>query len=189
MKWLEAYFDESSLCPADFILSRHCEILAADPKLISIFGGSGRVGNRIQMVPLGKLLETATPPLLFATIPMFARFNAPGVFGEKIRVRDVVRFKPDGSPTGAGKAYTPSMATLASHIIRVVMKNQQLTYNTGSTTVPLASRCNVKEFYVEQVESGPSGTADNLFDMRVDFEYEAVVAKTSHRLYPLVTAE
>lgn len=185
MKWLENKFTADTLAPADFIISRHLEVLRGYTELTSILPA-----HRMTLCPLGRYLETGSLPILFVTMPSFNRQPGPGIFNESIRISDIVRFTPEpvNSDEGSGGLYKPSIASLASLIIKAVGSNAQLTYDTGTEVVPLATRVDLSEFSVERIQPPSGGAASETLDMRLDFTYTGLVAVSVHRLWSLVTA-
>lgn len=191
MRWLEPYFSltptgiQQHVGPCDVVHSRHNEVIAADPIISAIAATSGGVTP----VPLGKWMETGKTPAIYTTIPVFDRQPAPGAYTEDITIRDIIRFK-DEKITGRETLWTPSLGSLLSHFIRVVMANSQLTFDTGgpSGVIPLVSRCDLSAVDLAQVDTGASGVMDNILEMRIDFTYKGLIARSVHRLLPLVTA-
>lgn len=191
MKWLAPYFDFSTMAPAEMYLARHVEYLRGDAKLAAIFGGA----KNIRMVPFGKSYETGMVPALYATLPQFDRQPGPGVFSEKVLVRDVIRFHVD-SVAGDEPLWEPGLFTLASHIVGVVSGRpaSQLVYTTvGSGDIPLATRVDLSAISVVAIGSPQSGAGVNLYDLQLDFEYTGIVKNLngglSPRLWPLVTVD
>lgn len=184
MKWLESKFNASTLAPADFVISRHVEVLRSYAALTAIFPA-----NKISLCPLGRFLETGNLPCLFVTMPSFNRQPGPGIFNETVRISDIVRFMPEPVTSDEGERglYKPSVASLASLIIKAVESNSQLTYDTGTEVIPLVSRVDLSEFAVERIKS-ENGAMSETLDMRLDFTYTGLVAKSVHRLWSLVTA-
>lgn len=198
MKWVtDAGFTFATMSPAEMILSRHVEILREDDgataSLVALFGGVDADPDAIKCVPLGQELELGQIPALFCTLPIADRKPAPGANVEGVVVRDVIRFHSESvAPEQA--LWTPGLATVVSHLIGVVQKYQQLSYDTSTNgadvgTVQLASRVDLPTISLEQIGSIDSGAGQNLYELRLDFTYTVSVnAKTiPPRLWPLVT--
>lgn len=184
MKWVVgAGFDWSNTAPAEMILARHVEILRADATLLTLFGGVAENPLLIRCCPFAtpaKSLELASIPALFATIPATDRQPIPGANGERVAIRDVIRFAAEG--VGSEQPiWEPGLLTVASHLLAVVQKHPQLTLTTppSPATIPypiqLARRVNLKETSVEQVESPQDGVGRYIWDLNIDFEYEIEV--------------
>jgi hypothetical protein len=185
VKWLEPHFTANELGPCDVVLSRHVDILRADTKLKAIFGGASASANRIQMVPLGKLLDSSISFGLFATLPVFDRQPAPGTYVENITVRDVIRFKGE-KVSQQEPLNKPTLGSLLGYIVYVVTRNGQLVTDLGGGNMaPLVSRCNLSAVEIVPVEPE---NADMLLELRVDFTYEGVVSRNVNRLFAQVTS-
>lgn len=191
MNWLSTAFTFATMAPAEMILARHAEILRADATLLALFGGAEQNSALIKVCPLGKLLPLEGTPALFCTLPIVDRKPGPGANSEEVVIRDVVRFHGE-EVTGEEDLWEPGLASLISHIVGVVQKYQQLSYDTDTHgaalgIVQLASRVDLPAVNIEQLTEVNNGIA--LLELTLDFTYTVTVnAKTiPPRLWPLVT--
>lgn len=189
MKWVVAAgFDFSNMAPAEMVLARHVEYLRADATLLALFGGSSLDGNMIRACPFGRAIEIAKTPALYASLPITDRQPAPGFNSEKITIRDSIRFHSEGV-TNDEPIWEPGLLTVVSHLIGVVTGPgaRQLNYTTvGSGVVGLVNRVNLQAVSTEQIQPLQNGEGVNLYEIRIDFEYDSAVnVSTTPRLWPL----
>lgn len=195
MSWVtDAGFTFSEMSPAEMILSRHVEILRADnastKSLVKLFGGPSLDPLAIKCCPFGDALEIATVPALFCTLPSFERKSIPGNNSEIVVVRDIIRFHSEAE--GSEQAlWTPGLHTVVSHLIGVVKRHEQLSYDTDTNgpdngIVQLASRVDAPQINIEQKTSPQNGEGVNLWDLQIDFSYEVKVNKGNpNRIFAL----
>ena len=198
MSWVtDAGFTFAEMSPAEMVLSRHVEILRADnaatKSLVALFGGPGLDPLAIKCCPFGDALELGSVPALFCTLPSFDRKPGPGNNTEVVVVRDVIRFHSE-AVSSEQALWTPGLHTVVSHLMGIVQKYQQLSYDTSTNgtdvgTVQLATRVDLPQTNIEQRTSPQNGEGINLWDLQIDFPYLVQVnAKTiPPRLWPLVT--
>jgi len=201
VNWVtDAGFTFTEMSPAEMILSRHVEILrednAATKSLVALFGGVDADPLAIKCVPLGAgldLLELGQVPALFCTLPIVDRQPGPGMNSETVTVRDVIRFHHE-AVIQEQELWTCGFWTVVSHLVGVVKKYEQLSYDTDTNgadvgIVQLATRADLQQVSLDQIRSVDSGAGENLWDLSIDFSYSVRVnAKTiPPRLWPLVT--
>lgn len=191
MNWLSSAFTFATMAPAEMILARHAEILRADATLLALFGGAEQNSALIKICPFGKLLPLEGTPALFCGLPIVDRKPGPGANAEEVVIRDVVQFMSE-EVTGEEDLWEPGLASLVSHIVGVVQKYQQLSFDTDTHgpalgIVQLASRVDLPAVNLEEVAEVAPGSW--LLRLTIDFTYTVVVnAKTiPPRLWPLVT--
>lgn len=183
MKWIAPHFDFSTLAPAAMVLSRHWEIMKSDAKLLAIFGSAQKIGLK----SLGQRLDTALLPRMFCTLDLSQPEPAPGLWTDKVRVRDIIRFRVDEySYTPEG--WTAGLETLVNHLQLTAMADPNLSYrpeglDPGAPSLELATYCTC--FDLEFSFPEEEGSAGMILDVAVLFEYGLRLKPDTRRIWHL----